>query len=100
MWKADSSTARGRWSSTSQDEIFPANLNVLGRQCGFTLTVTCSEAENGEVIDDQLFRVLFDQDIFADLLWDDRIDRTLKEMVEFIARKEQAMVDCGSKLGV
>ena len=61
--------------------------------------MTCSEAKNGELIDDQLFRVLFDQDIFADLLWDDRIDRTLKEMVEFIARKEQAKVDCGSQLG-
>ena len=55
MWRADSSTARGGWSSTIQDEIFHANLNVLARQCGFTLTVTCSEAKNGyneEFIDD------------------------------------------------
>ena len=78
---------------------FLANLKGLARQCDFTVTCSGCEAKTDyseEVIGDQLVRGLDDQDILADLLGDDKIDRTLKEMVEFIARKEQAKLERGS----
>ena len=78
---------------------FLANLKGLARQCDFTVICSGCEAETDyseEVIGDQLVRGLDDQDILADLLGDDKNDRTLKETVEFIARKEQAKVERGT----
>ena len=43
-----------------------------------------------EVIQDQLIKDLSDTDIVSDLLEDVKLDRTLDEVVEFVARKEQA----------
>ena len=43
-----------------------------------------------------IVRGLDDQDILADLLGDDKTDRTLMETVQFIARKEQAKVERGT----
>merc|ERR1712055_561058 len=52
-----------------------------------------------EVILDQLLRGLYNQDIVADLIGDEKTDRTLLETVEFIARKEQASLE-RSQVGV
>ena len=45
---------------------------------------------------DQLIRGIGDKEILADLLGDTRTDRTLAEVVEFIARKEQAKLEQGT----
>ena len=48
-----------------------------------------------EMILDQLIRGIGDKEILADLLGDTKTDRTLSEVVEFIARKEQAKQEQG-----
>ena len=63
---------------------FLANLKGLARQCDFTVTCKGCGATTDyseEVINDQLVRGLDDQDILADLLGDDKTDRTLMETV-------------------
>ena len=80
---------------------FLATLKGMARQCDFTVTCSASGCENKtdyseEVIGDQLLRGLDDQDILSDLLRDDKTDRTLQEMVEFIARNEQAKLERGT----
>ena len=80
---------------------FLATLKGMARQCDFTVTCSASGCENKtdyseEVIGDQLLRGLDDQDILSDLLRDDKTDRTLHEMVEFIARNEQAKLERGT----
>ena len=57
--------------------------------------VTCSSCNpqtdySEEVIHDQLVRGLHSQDIMADIIGDEKTDRSLLETVDFIARKEQA----------
>merc|ERR1711867_322537 len=49
-----------------------------------------------EVIQDQLIRGLNDPEIVSELLGEVTIDRTLEEVVEFVARKEQAKVESGT----
>ena len=49
-----------------------------------------------EVIQDQLVKGLADQEILADLLGDEKADRTTMQIVEFIARKEQAKHERGT----
>ena len=78
---------------------FVAKLKGLARQCSFTVTCKGCGATTDyseEVINDQLVRGLDDQDILADLLGDDKTDRTLMETVQFITRKEQAKVERGT----
>ena len=73
-----------------------AALRGQARQCQYE--VKCSSCNvqtdySEEVICDQLLRGLYNQDIVADLIGDEKTDRTLLEMVEFIARKEQAKLE-------
>ena len=42
-----------------------------------------------------MIRGIADQDILADLLGDEKSDRTLEQIIEYIARKEQAMLEQG-----
>ena len=73
---------------------FLANLRGQASLCKFT--VQCSEPEcthtfdySNEIIKDNLVRGISDPDILADLLGDAKTDRTLDEIVSFIAQKEQ-----------
>ena len=52
-----------------------------------------------EVIQDQTIRGLNDPDIVSELLGDVTVNRTLEEVMEFIARKEQAKIESSSVLG-
>lgn len=45
---------------------------------------------------DQLIRGIDDEEILADLLGDTKTDRTLAEVIDFIARKEQAKQEQGT----
>ena len=45
------------------------------------------------MIGDQLVRGLYSKDIVADVIGDEKTDRTLLELVNFIARKEQASLE-------
>ena len=49
-----------------------------------------------DVIQDQLIRGFNDTDIVSDLLGDMKVDRTLEEVVEYVARKEQAKSECST----
>ena len=80
-------------------DIFFAHLKGLARQCEYTvLCRTCNTATDysEEVISDQLVRGLADEDILDALIGDEKTDRTLPEMVQFIARKEQAKTERGT----
>ena len=73
---------------------FVANLRGQASLCKFT--VKCSEPEcthtfdyGNEIIKDNLIRGLSDHEILADLLGDPKTDRTLEEIVSYIAQKEQ-----------
>merc|ERR1711891_2551 len=46
-----------------------------------------------EVIQDQIIRGLNDSDIVSELLGDITVNRTLEEVIEFVARKEQAKLE-------
>ena len=48
---------------------------------------------------DQLVRGIADQEILADLLGDEKTNRTTEEIVEYIARKEQAKAERGTVAG-
>ena len=70
-----------------------AALKDLATQCEYTVNCnSCNAATDysEEVISDQLVRGLADEDILGDLIGDEKTNRTLQEMVQFIARKEQA----------
>lgn len=75
---------------------FHAQLKGLATPCEYKITSTCTcgrantIAYEDSVIQDQLVRGIADQDILADLLGDEKSDRTTSEIVDFIARKEQA----------
>ena len=73
---------------------FLANLRGQASLCKFT--AQCTEHEcthifdySNQVIKDNLIRGISDPDILADLLGDVKTDRTLEEVVNFIAQKEQ-----------
>ena len=73
---------------------FLANLRGQASLCNFT--VKCTEKDcthsfdySNEIIKDNLVRGISDPEILADLLGDTKTDRTLEEIVSFIAQKEQ-----------
>ena len=73
---------------------FLANLRGQASLCKFT--ATCTEKDcphlfdySNEIIKDNLIRGISDPEILADLLGDSKTDRTLDEVVNFIAQKEQ-----------
>ena len=74
---------------------FHAHLKGLAAPCEYQISHTCGCGKTNNidysdnVIQDQLVRGIADQEILADLLGDEKSDRTTKEIVEFIARKEQ-----------
>ena len=73
-----------------------AALRGQSRQCQYEVQCSSCNAQTDyseEVILDQLIRGLHNQDIVADLIGDEKTDRTLLETVEFIARKEQATLE-------
>ena len=76
-----------------------ATLKGLARQCEYsTQCVNCQTVVDFslEVIQDQLIRGLNDTDIMSYLLGDVKVDRTLAEVVEYVARKEQAKGERGT----
>ena len=73
---------------------FLANLRGQAALCKFV--AKCSETGcthtfdfSGEIIKDNLIRGISDPEILADLLGDPKTDRTLDEVISFIAQKEQ-----------
>ena len=78
---------------------FHAHLKGLAAPCEYQTSHTCGCGKTNDidysdnVIQDQLVRGIADQEILADLLGDEKSDRTTKEIVEFIARKEQAKIE-------
>ena len=78
---------------------FYAQLKGLSTPCEYKITHTCTctkvntIAYEDSVIQDQLVRGIADQDILAELLGDEKSDRATSEIVEFIARKEQAKAE-------
>ena len=66
-------------------------------------TCICKEVNTVDyadmVIQDQLLRGIADQEILADLLGDEKSDRLTSDIVDFIARKEQAKSECGTVAG-
>ena len=73
---------------------FLASLRGQAALCSYT--VKCTEADcahtfdySNEIIKDNLIRGIYDPEILSDLLGDTKTDRTLEEVVTFIAQKEQ-----------
>ena len=73
---------------------FLANLRGQAALCQFT--AKCKEEGcshifdySNEIIKDNLIRGISDPEILSDLLGDTKCDRTLEEVVQFIAQKEQ-----------
>ena len=76
-----------------------STLRGLARQCEYL--AKCTNCEHmldfsQEVIQDQLIRGLNDPEIVSELLGDSKVDMSLKEVVEFVARKEQAKTERGT----
>ena len=84
---------------------FFAQLKGMAAPCGYTVASTCvcgvdkTIDYSDKVIQDQLVRGIADQEILADLLGDEKTDRTTEEIVEYIARKEQAKSERGTVAG-
>ena len=73
-----------------------ATLKGMARQCEYSVKCThCNTLVDfsREVIQDQVIRGLNDPDIVSELLGDVTVNRTLEEVIEFIARKEQAKIE-------
>ena len=73
---------------------FLANLRGQAALCKFTAKCTednCNHVfdYSNEIIKDNLIRGISDPEILADLLGDPKTDRSLEEVVNFIAQKEQ-----------
>ena len=85
--------------------IFYAQLKGLATACDYTITSRCQCARDNiidyadHVIQDQLIRGIADHEILADLLGDEKTNRTTPEIVDYIARKEQAKVERGTVCG-
>ena len=88
---------------------FLANLRGQASLCKFTahcLEPDCTHTfdYSSEIIKDNLIRGISDPEILADLLGDVKADRTLEEIVTFIAQKEQgkatrnAVGDCAGAI--
>ena len=86
---------RIRMGQTSQApgssiRIFQATLKGQTKLCQYKFKCSACQVENDyseEMILDQLIRGIGDKEILADLLGDTKTERTLVEVVEFIARK-------------
>ena len=95
---------RIRMGQTSQApgssiRIFQATLKGQTKLCQYKFKCSACQVENDyseEMILDQLIRGIGDKEILADLLGDTKTDRTLVEVVKFIARKEQAKQEQGT----
>ena len=80
---------------------FHAQLKGLAAACDYKAFFTCACSRvkevdySNSVIQDQLIRGIADQDILADLLGDEKSDRSLEQIIEYIARKEQAKLEQG-----
>ena len=73
-----------------------AILKGMARQCEYSVQCThCNTLVDfsREVIQDQVIRGLNDPDIVSELSGDVTVNRTLEEVIEFIARKEQAKIE-------
>ena len=94
---------RIRMGQTSQApgssiRIFQATLKGQTKLCQYKFKCSACQVENDyseEMILDQLIRGIGDKEILADILGDTKTDITLVEVVEFIARKEQAKKEQG-----
>merc|ERR1712055_629292 len=94
---------RIRMGQTSQAlgssiRIFQATLKGQTKLCQYKFKCSAFQVENDyseEMILDQLIRGIGDKEILADILGDTKTDITLVEVVEFIARKEQAKKEQG-----
>ena len=84
---------------------FHAQLKGLATACDYTISSQCQCMRNNtidyadHVIQDQLVRGIADHEILADLLGDEKTDRSTTEIVEYIARKEQARAERGTVCG-
>ena len=75
---------------------FHATLKGMAKLCQYRINCPSCDANvdfSHEVIQDQLVRGLNDREILTDLMGDAKTDRTLDEVVEFIARKEQGKLE-------
>ena len=85
--------------------IFHAQLKGLATVCGYSITSQCQCTRNNTInyadhmIQDQLVRGIADHEILADLLGDEKTDRSTTEIVDFIARKEQAEAERSTVCG-
>ena len=78
---------------------FQATLKGQSKLCQFKVKCPTCQVDidySEEVILDQLIRGIGDKEILADLLGDTKTDRSLAEVVAFIARKEQAKLEQGT----
>ena len=71
---------------------YHATLKGQAKLCGFSVKCSCGkQVDYGEqVIQNQLIKGLYDKDILRDLLGESDSGRTLTDIVDYIARKEQA----------
>ena len=73
-----------------------ATLKGMARQCEYTIKCPECDAQvdfSREVVQDQIIRGLNDPGIVSELLGDVTVNRTLEEVIEFVARKEQAKIE-------
>ena len=78
---------------------FQASLKGQSKLCQFKVQCPTCQVDidySEEVILDQLVRGIGDKEILSDLLGDTKTDRSLSEVVDFIARKEQAKLEQGT----
>ena len=93
---------RALQSPGSSVRTYHAHLKGSAAHCRYQITHHCTCGRDSmvdysdEVIQDQLVKGLADQEILADLLGDEKADRTTDQIVEFIARKEQAKLERGT----
>ena len=81
---------------------FYAQLHGQAKLCKYTMTAKCGGCDadinidySDEMIKDHLVRGISDQEILSDLLGDPKTDRTAREVVDFVANKEQAKLERG-----
>ena len=93
---------RALQSPGSSVRTYHSHLKGSAAHCRYQITHHCTCGRDSmvdysdEVIQDQLVKGLADQEILADLLGDEKADRTTDQIVEFIARKEQAKLERGT----
>ncbi len=80
---------------------FLAQLKGQAKLCQYKVKCSAEACDTDvdfseEMIKDHLIRGIADNEILADLLGDSKTDRTLSEVVDFIATKEQAKMERGA----